>query len=449
MPADAGLAEQLELARAVVGFALEAGAAAAEATCTVTDRFSTEARDTDIVKLEQSTARNVTLRVFRGGGRASLVTSDLSHEALRHLARETVEAAGFVASDPHAGLPEPEAAPAADDDLELYAADVRARDPEEKLTDALTLERVARHVDSRIVNSTGSRVSDETLALALANSNGFAGAYRASQAQIGAGPIAEAGGAKYSAHYGSAARGYAALEAVERVAMTAAKRAVGMIGARKPPTMRCPVIFERDVASLVLSDLFAAVNAANVATGNSFLADKIGTRVGSDLVTIVDDGRRPRALGSSPFDAEGVPTRRTVVLGNGRLETFLYDSYYGRRLGAASTGNASGGGIGPNNFYLEPGAGSLAELIAKTPRGVLVLDTIGFSTESVTGNYSRGARGFLIEGGTLAHALDEFTIASTLPDMLAGIDAVAGDLVFDQPIVAPSFRVAEMTVSGT
>lgn len=445
---DPALAPNVELARAVVGFALESGAAAAEATFTVSDRFSTEARADRIEKLEQSIARSVTLRVFRNGGKASLTTSDLAPDSLRSFARETVEAAGFVASDPHAGLPDAVEAPADERDLELYAPDVRARAAEDKLADALELERVARHVDSRIVNSTGSRVVDETLAIALANSLGFAGAYRASQAQIGTGPIAEAGGAKYSAQYGSAARSYAALEPVERVAITAAKRAVGAIGARKPATMRCPVIFDRDVASLVLSDLFAAVSAANVAAGNSFLATKTGERIGSELATIVDDGRLPRGLGTSPFDAEGVPTRRTVVFERGVLRTFLYDSYYARRLGAATTGNASGGSIGPNNFYLEAGARTLAELIAATPRGVFVIDTIGFSTESVTGTYSRGARGFLIEGGEIAHAIDEFTIANTLPEMLAGIDAVANDLIFDQPIVAPSFRVAEMTVSG-
>ncbi len=447
--ADDGLGEHLELARAVVGFALDCGADAAEATYTVSDRFSTEARATAIEKLEQSTARNVTLRVFRRGAKASLVTSDLSTESLRSFARETVEAASFVADDPCAGLPESADAPPAADDLGLYAADVRARAAEDKLADALSLERVARQVDSRIVNSSGSRVTDETVALALANSKGFAGAYRASQAQIGTGPIAEQGGAKYAASYGSASRAYATLQSVEHVALTAAKRAIGLIGARKPPTMRAPVIFERDVASHVLSDLFAAVNAANVATGNSFLAGKLGARIGSELATIVDDGRLPGGLGTSPFDAEGVPTRRTVVFERGALRTFLYDSYYGRRLGEASTGNAAGGAIGPNNFYLEPGTETLDALIAATPRGVLVLDTIGFSTESVTGTYSRGARGFLIEGGELAYALDEFTIAGTLCEMLAGIDRVANDLVFDQPIAGPSFRVAEMTVSGS
>jgi PmbA protein len=154
-------------------------------------------------------------------------------------------------------------------------------------------------------------------------------------------------------------------------------------------------------------------------------------------------------LGSSPFDGEGVPTRRTVIFRNGVLETFLYDTYHGRKLGAASTGNASGGGIGPNNFYLEPGTKTLEDVIAGTPRGVLVVDTIGFAGESVTGTYSRGARGLWIENGEVAYPIDEFTIAGNLTEMLASVDAVANDLRFDATIVAPSFRVAGMTISGT
>jgi PmbA protein len=194
--------------------------------------------------------------------------------------------------------------------------------------------------------------------------------------------------------------------------------------------------------------VFAAINAANVAIGNSFLLGRVGERVGSDLVTIVDDGLLPRGLGTSPFDAEGVPTRKTVVFDRGTLRTFLYDTYYGRKLGATTTANSSGNGIGPNNFYLVPGDRTLEELIAATPRGVLVMDTIGFATESVTGTYSRGARGFMIENGEVAYPIDEFTIAGNLSAMLAAVDAVANDLRFDAAIVAPSFRVAEMTISG-
>ncbi|MBD5635316.1 MAG: TldD/PmbA family protein, partial [Candidatus Eremiobacteraeota bacterium] len=276
-----------------------------------------------------------------------------------------------------------------------------------------------------------------------------AGGYRAPQGGAAGAPIAREGPNKRQGSYGAAGRSYARLEAIDAIARTAAKRAVASIGARKPATMRCPVIFDRDVAAMVLSDLFAAVSAANVAVGNSFLLGRIDEKIGSDLATIVDDGRLPDGLGTSPFDAEGVATRRTLVFERGTLRSFLYDSYYARRLGSKSTGNAAGGGIGPNNFYLEPGDATPQELIAATERGVFVTDTIGFATESVTGTYSRGARGFAIEGGELAYPIDEFTIAGNLLGMLAGLDAVANDLVFDQPIVAPTFRIAEMTISGT
>jgi len=213
--------------------------------------------------------------------------------------------------------------------------------------------------------------------------------------------------------------------------------------------MRVPVIFERDVAAAVLGDLFSAVSAANVALGNSWLADRAGTRVGNERVTILDDGRLPGGLGSSPFDGEGTPTRETVVIRNGVLETYLSDTYWGRRLGMPSTGNASGGGVGANNLYLMPGTGTLDELVASTERGVLVLDTIGFATEYASGIYSRGARGIYIEDGAPQYAIDEFTIASTFGQMLETIDGIAGDLRFDGTIVSPSFRIAEMTLSGT
>jgi PmbA protein len=440
----------LELAQRVVALALEAGATQADATATVTEKFSVEARGTEVEKLEQSVGRGLVLRAFVDGAKATLSTSDLSPDGLRGFVRETVDAARFVAQDPHGGLPEYVAYDAsADAALGLYEDDVRTRAAERKIADALEIERAIRSVDTRIVNSSGSQVVDSIATVSLANSHGFAGSYRVSSAMLATTPIAADGDAKRTGSYGTAARSYAATFDVETLARRAVARAVGGIGARKPATMRVPVIFERDVAAMVLGDIFTAINAASVAVGNSFLRDRIGERVGSDLATIVDDGRLAGGLGTSPFDSEGVPTRRTVVFERGTLETFLYDAYYARRLGAASTGNAAGGGIGPNNFYLVPGKESLEALIARTPRGVLVTDTIGFSTESVTGTYSRGARGFAIEDGELAYPIDEFTIAGNLAEMLAAIDGVADDLVFDQSIVSPAFRVGEMTVSGT
>jgi|SRR5579884_4247546 len=437
----------LDYAQNAVDEALRAGASQAEATLSIADRFSTEARDRAVTKLEQSTGRSLHMRVFVDGRKASLSTSDFNLAQLRETIAGAVAQARHVAQDPFALLPEP-SENGARHDLELYWDDVARRDAQQKIEEALELERRIRELDPRITNSNGSHVGDSSSTTVLVNSNGFSGAYRATRVHRSSSPVALDGEAKRTGAYGTAARSLPHMEQVHAVAEKAVKRTVGLFGARKPQTMRVPVIFDRDVAASVLSDLFSALSAANVAIGNSWLVDRVGDRIGNELVTIIDDGTMPALLGSSPFDGEGVPTQRTAVFESGVLRTFLYDTYYARKLGARSTGNSSGGGVGPNNFFLQAGTRSQEEIIADTRRGVLVLDTIGFATEHASGTYSRGARGYYIENGEIAYPIEEFTIASTFPDMLAGIDAVGNDLRFDGAVVSPSFRVAEMTVSG-
>jgi len=439
-------AQAVELARQAVTLAGDAGAGAAEASVSIARRFHAEARENVVARLEGSTAKGLLLRVFRDGRKATLSTSDLTPEGLRSAVERAVAQAESVAPDEYAGLPDELGSSGAS--LELADEQISTRDGGEKVDEALELERLIRAADARVVNSSGSHYTDAVAVTAIANSTGFAAAYTSTRAGRSTGPIALDGEIKRIAQYGSASRHLAGLEPIDLVATTAVRRAVDLFGARKPPTMRVPVIFERDVAASVLEDLFAAVSAANVAVGNSWLSGQIGNRIGSDLVTVVDDGTVPSGLGSAPFDGEGVATRRTPVFERGVLRSFLYDSYYARKLGAATTGNSTGGGVGPSNFFLEPGSVSLGELIAATPLGVLVMDTIGFATEHASGTYSRGARGFFIEGGELAYPIDEFTIAGQYTEMLAGVDAVAGDLRFDGPVVSPSFRIAEMTVSG-
>ncbi len=443
-PAD----EALAYAAHAVASALGHGATAAEATLTINDRFSAEARNTELTKLEQSRGRSLSMRTFVGRRRAAFATTDLTYDGIAALAKRAVAAAAFVSEDAHAGLPDGVAIVADDPLLEMVAPDVASRAAEAKIDDVLELERVIRTLDARIDNSRGSQASDSQVTIGLVNSLGFRGAYRATSASRSSNPIARDGADLRAGAYGTAARGYSGLESVGDVARRAVRRAIDLCGARRPATMRVPVIFERDVAAAVLGDLFNALNAANVAVGNSYLADSIGDKIGSAHVTIVDDGRLRGGLGTSPFDAEGTPTRMTTVFERGVLKTFLFDTYYARRLGAQSTANAAGGGIGVNNLYLYPGDATLESIVASTERGVLVYDTIGFATEHASGTYSRGARGIWIENGEPAYPVDQFTIASNFTEMLAGIDAVADDLRFDGTIVSPSFRVAEMTVSG-
>jgi PmbA protein len=415
--------EALELADTALALITAAGATDAEAIVEIADRFACEAREREVTKLERSRGRALRVRAFVGTRRATLSTG----------LADAAESDGVC-----------------DHDLGTVDVGVAARDDEEKIDEALAMEQAVREADARIANSDGSRVRDAVVSWALANTRGFRGVTQGTQVSRAAAPVALDGANKRIGHYGTAARGWTTAESAHAVALHAVHRALALVGARKPATMRVPVIFERDVAADVLGDVFAALNAANVVLGNSWLAERTGERIGSERVTLVDDGRLRGGLGTAPFDGEGTPTRETVVMDGGVLRTYLSDVYWGRRLGIASTANASGGGsVAANNFYLAPGSGTLDDLVASTERGVLVLNTIGFATEFASGTYSRGARGIYIEDGAPQYAIDEFTIASTFGEMLAGIDGIAGDLRFDGTVVSPSFRVAQMTISGT
>ena len=436
----------IALARETVEIACACGAESAEAAVSIARRLHVEARESAVARLEGSTGRSLSVRVFRDGRKAALATSDLSLDGIRDAVSRTVAQAELVSVDEFAGLPDEVASESVQ--LELCDRGIADRPSVEKVDEALKLERLIREADARVVNSSGSHYTDAYAVTALANSRGFAAGYTWTRAGRSTAPVALDGTVRRIAHYGTAARHLRDLEGLESVATTAVRRAVDLFGARKPPTMRVPVIFERDVAATIFDDVFAAVSGANVAAGNSWLSGRLGSKVGSELVNVIDDGRLPAGLGSAPFDGEGVPTRRTTVFERGVLRTFLYDTYYAHKLGAASTGNSTGGGVGPSNFHLEAGPLSLEELIASTPAGVLVVDTIGFATEHASGTFSRGARGFFIDRGEIAYPIDEFTVAGQYAEMLAAVDGVANDLRFDAPVVSPSFRVAEMTVSG-
>jgi PmbA protein len=186
---------------------------------------------------------------------------------------------------------------------------------------------------------------------------------------------------------------------------------------------------------------------------SSFLAGKLGEKIAADHVTIVDDGTLPGLFGSSPCDDEGVPSRRTVVVGNGVLRSYLTNTYSARRLGLRTTGNASRGltgapGVGHGNFYFEPGPRSEREMIRDMGRGLLVTELIGFGVNIVTGDYSRGAVGLWIENGEIAFPVSEVTIASTLQEMLLGVEAIAAELEFRGSLASPAVLIREMTISG-
>src|SRR6185503_7688600 len=288
----------------------------------------------------------------------------------------------------------------------------------------------------------------------LANSLGFLGEYRRSYCSVSAVPIAQdENGAMQRDYWYSVARSLGRLESPEHVGRVAAKRTLRRLGARKVKTQQVPVIFDPLVATSILEHIFEGVNGDSVYRGASFLAGKLGQKIAGENVTVIDDGTIPGGFGTSPFDSEGIPTRRTVVIDRGVLKSYLLNTYTAKKLGLKTTANASRGlagsaGVGPGNFYIEAGSRSEKDLIAGVRQGLYVTELIGASANTVTGDYSSGAVGLWIENGELAYPVSEITIAGNLKQMLMNLEQVASNLEFRSSIASPAVLTGEMTISG-
>jgi PmbA protein len=251
----------------------------------------------------------------------------------------------------------------------------------------------------------------------------------------------------------SHARSLKELETPEAVGQEAARRALRRLGARKVGTQRVPVVFSPEIAPSILGEVLAAVNGDAIYRQASFLAGKLGESVAAANLTIVDDGTMPGRFGTRPFDGEGLPTRRTVVLKNGVLQSYLLNTYTARKLGLRSTGNAARGlagtpGIGAGNFYLLPGEQTQQGILSSIPSGLYVTELIGQGGNTVTGDYSCGASGLWIENGALAYPVEEITIAGDMKEMLRNITAIGSDLIFYGSVACPAICVEGMTIAG-
>lgn len=433
-----------------------AGASQGDARLIESESLEVRVRGSEIDFVKQAHSRGLVLRAFvdgPGGRReASTSTSDLAQDAVGQLAREAVALARATAPDAAAGLPDggfAEDVP----DLALFDPAERPWKVEGSIERARRAEDAARAVDPRVSNSSGSQASARFSRVAYGNTNGFLGAYASAAHSIVSAPVAEAGGRKQTTYWHASSRTLATLEDAASVGRTAGERVLQRLGARPVPTCEVPVIFEGRAAASLLHNLLECVNGYALYRRASFLADRLGEAVAGSGVTVVDDGRRPGGLGSRPFDREGLPTRRNVIVAGGRLERYLLDTYSARKLGRESTGSAVapgplGSAVGPTNLWLEPGEPSLEELVRDTGRGLLVTEMMGRGLNPVTGDYSRGAAGHWIENGQLTHPVQEVTVAAHFGDVLRRIDAVGSDLEWRSAVASPSLRVARMTVAG-
>jgi len=442
-----------DLAADIVQQALAAGATDAECTISEGDEFSASVRLRELETLKEAGSRAAGLRILQGLHTGSAYTSDLSADGLRHMVRSAMELAEITSEDPHAGLPDPSDLGSIEGDLGLYCGDVERLETELKIDTARRAEDAALRTDPRITNSEGASFDTYLGSRAFANSRSFAGQYRSSYCSLSVVPVAREGESMERDYWFSTARGFAGLEKPEDIGRIAAGRALRRLGAVKVETKKVPVVFEPRTARALLDHIFDAVHGGAVYRNESFLAGKLGERIASEKLTVIDDGTIPGLFGTSPFDDEGVPTRRTVVIENGVLRSYLLNTYTARKLGLKTTGNASRGlagnaGVGNGNLYIEKGAASPEKLIAGIRDGFYVTELMGFGANIVTGDYSRGAAGLWIRNGELAFPVSEVTIAGTLQQMLLDLEAVGADVEFRGSMAAPTLMIAEMTVGG-
>jgi PmbA protein len=443
-----------DIATDVIARATKAGATAAE--CVVRDgsEFSTVVRLGEVETLKESGARSMGLRVFIGQRAASTYTSDFTPQGIEQMVSGALELARVTSEDPFASLPHPEELGAIKQDLDLYYNDVYSLPSAERIDYARRAENAALEVDARLKNSDGGSFDAATGRKVLANSLGFVGDYQRSYCSVAAVPIAQdENGAMQRDYWYSAARSLKKLDSPESVGREAARRTLRRLGARKVSTTKVPVVFDPMVSRSIVEHFFEGANGDAVYRGATFFAGKLGEKIAGDNVTIVDDGTMVGGFGTSPFDGEGVPTRRTVVVEKGVLKSYLLNTYTAKKLGLKTTGNASRGlagnpGIGAGNFYLEPGTRSAREIIAGVKSGFYVTEFLGFGVNLVTGDFSRGASGLWIENGELTYPVEEITVAGNLKEMFKNITEIGSDLEWRSSVAAPTFRIDGLTIAG-
>jgi PmbA protein len=442
-----------EFATKTIRLALDRGATDAECTVVEGEEFSALVRMRSLETLKDAGSRAAGLRVLVGRRVGSSYTSDLSAEGIRTMVDSAIEIAAISTEDPHAGLPDPSELGALPGDLQLYSNDISSVDTDSRIEQAKQTEEAAFAADPRITNSEGASFDAYSGERVFANSRGFAGSYQTSSCSLSTTPVAREGEFMERDYWYSSARKYSRIESPAQIGRRAAERTVRRLGARKVPTQKVPVIFDPQTARSLLSNIFDAVEGDAIYRQASFLAGKLGERVASENVTIIDDGTLPGLFGTSPFDDEGVPSRRTVVIERGVLKSYLLNAYTARKLGMKTTGNAARGitgntGVGHGNLFLEAGERDPYALIRGIRTGLYVTELIGSGVNIVTGDYSRGAAGQWIEHGDFAYPVSEITIASTLQRMLMDLRSVGDDLEFRGSVASPTVVIAEMTVSG-
>jgi PmbA protein len=435
---------------ALIEAAMRAGADAADALYFGDSSTIVQVRLGELEDVARSEGEEIGLRLFVGRRSASVSSSDLSRDALEALVERAAAMAREAPEDPYAGL-------APDDRLfhgelpDLEADDGADPSPTELKARALAAEDSARAVEG-VTNSEGAGMSAGRTVVALATSQGFARGYTTSGYGGWASVIGGTGSGMQRDHASQSTRHYADLDPPEAIGRLAAQRTVRRLGPGRLPSGTMPILFDPRVGGSLVGHLLSAMGGPAIARKTSFLLGREDEPLFSHAVTIVDDPHRRRGLKSKPFDGEGVATKRRALIDAGRLTGWLLNAASARQLGLETTGHAtrSGSGApgtGATNVHMEPGAATPAELMADIGRGLYVTELIGHGVNPVTGDYSRGASGFIIENGEITAPVAEITIAGNLVDMYRAL-VPANDLEHRRTVNVPTLRIEGMTVAG-
>ncbi len=433
----------LDLAESLISYGLKKGADQVEILVDEGSDFSVDVREGKIEKLEEAGERDLSLKIIVDQKVATASSSDLNKETLHHLVENAVARARISSPDPFAGIPEKEEIHTNVKDLRIYDPEIITMPPEKKIEAAKQTEAICLAAQG-VKKSHGASFGSYMGTFALANSNGFTGAYDRTSCSCGVYLQSGEGDNLFDEGWYDYSRNLDALMTPEAIAEKAIHRVTRLIGARKVDTQNVPVVLEPSMTSSFLRFLYNCINGNNIYMKRSFLVDKLNETVGNDLVTIIDNGLLPGGPATKPFDSEGVPVRETVVFEKGVLKNYLLNTYSARKLNLKSTGNASGA----NNFYLAAGKHSQDEIIRSVDKGLLLTDTIGQGEVETTGDISKGAFGMWIENGKIAYPVAEITISGNMSQILKQIEMVGSDLEFRRSITGPTIKIAEMTIGG-
>jgi len=418
------------------------GASAAEAAVSVEAGLSVTVRMGDVETVEHNRDKGLGVTVYFGQRKGSASTSDFSPAAIRETVKAACDIARYTEEDPSAGLAAADLMATEIPDLQLYHP--WNITPQQAIERALACEDIARQSDARISNSEGASIASHDGLRVYGNSHGFMGAYPSSRHSLSCTVIGKDESGMQRDYWYTLARDPELLESAETVGRKAAQRTVARLGARKLSTRQVPVIFEADVARGLLGHLVRALSGGALYRNASFLVDQLGEILFPDRVQIDERPHLPGALGSAPFDNEGVATHARNLVEHGVLQSYILDSYSARRLGMQTTGNA--GGV--HNLYINHDDVSRDDLLGKMGRGLLVTEVMGQGVNNVTGDYSRGASGFWVENGEIQYPVEEITLASRLQDMYLGLQDVADDVDARGNIITGSWLIDNMTVAG-